>query len=381
MKKLKVIMLGPSLEEKGGMGSVGTLILNTAPANLQIQHISTWDGELSRRSSLHRLKVFILALIALLWKLLRGEVDVVHIHLAERGSALRKSILVLIAIAFRKPIIMHAHGCEFHSFHATLSSGMKQVLNWVLQQSTYLIALSESWKDYYMTNCHLTAEQVVVLPNPVEIPENVPDRANSHPNINFVFLGRIGKRKGAYDLLEAFAKLAPEHREKATLTLAGIGEVEEASNLAERLNIKQYLNFPGWVDPAGRSELLFKADVFVLPSYNEGLPMALLEAMSWGLPVITTPVGGIPEVVTDNETGLLVNPGDVQQLAEAVQSLIEHESLRLDLGSAARRRVAPLDVKTYSRSLFNLYCSALGINKHWDAKPDLMGAATTSRWQ
>jgi len=381
MKKLKVIMLGPSLEEKGGMGSVGTLILNTAPADVQMQHISTWDGELSRQSGIHRLKVFIGAVFSLLGKLLKGEVDIVHVHLAERGSALRKSIIILLTKAFGKPVILHTHGCEFHTFHAKLSPVMKRVLNLILRQSTYLIALSESWKDYYMTHCGFTAEQVVVFSNPVEIPENVPERTANHKKINFVSLGRICKRKGAFDLIEAFAKLAPEQREKSELTLAGIGEVEEARSLAESLNIKQHINFPGWVDPVGRSKLLSKADVFVLPSYNEGLPMALLEAMSWGLPVITTPVGGIPEVVSHNETGWLVNPGDVEQLATAVRSLIENESLRLELGAAARNRILPLDIKVYSRSLYDLYCSTLRINKSSKVDATLIGATTTSQRQ
>ncbi|MFB8787546.1 MAG: glycosyltransferase family 4 protein [Potamolinea sp.] len=379
MKKLKVIMLGPSLEEKGGMGSVGTLIINTVPADVHMEHISTWDGELSRQSGAHRLKVFFGAVLTLLWKLLKGEVDVVHIHLAERGSALRKSILILLARLFRKPVILHAHGCEFHSFHGSLSPFMKRVLNLILRQSTYLIALSESWKDYYIDYCGFKPKKVVVFPNPVEIPENVPDRANLHQKINFVSLGRIGKRKGAFDLIEAFAKLTPQQREKSELTLAGIGEVEEARSLAESLNIKQHINFPGWVDPVGRSELLSKADVFVLPSYNEGLPMALLEAMSWGLPVITTPVGGIPEVVTHSKTGLLVNPGDVQQLAEEVQSLIEDESLRLKLGTNARKRIVPLDIKVYSRSLYELYCSTLGISKTREVEPSLTATVATKR--
>lgn len=379
MKKLKVLMLGPSLEEKGGMGSVESLILDSSPADLQIQHLTTWDGEPSRQSSLHRLKVFIWSLVIFLGKLLKGQVDILHIHFSERGSTLRLSILTLIAMAFRKPVIMHAHGCEFHTFHASLPQGIKPLLNWILQKSSYLIALSESWKEFYINHCDLTEEQVVVLPNPVEIPENVPDRTNSHKKINIVFLGRIGKRKGVFDLLEACAELAPEHQEKSELILAGIGEIEEASNLVEKLYLKQHITFAGWVDPDGRSELLSNADVFVLPSYNEGLPMALLEAMSWGLPVVTTPVGGIPELVTHQENGLLVNPGDVEQLAEALKLLITNESRRLELGKAARRRVTPLDVKLYSRSLHELYCSTSGIRKSQYFEPSLKDAITTSR--
>lgn len=372
-------MLGPSLEEKGGMGSVSTLIINTVPVDVQMQHISTWDGELSRQSGKHRFNIFIRAVVSLSKKLLKGEVDVVHLHLAERGSALRKSLLILITRMFGKPVILHAHGCEFHSFHSKLSPVMKLVLNLILQQSSYLIALSNSWREYYIDYCGFKPEQVVVFPNPVEIPENVPDRTANHQKINFVSLGRIGKRKGAFDLIEAFAKLAPEHREKSELTLAGIGEVEQAQSLAESLNIKQHINFPGWIDPVGRGKLLSKADVFVLPSYNEGLPMALLEAMSWGLPVITTPVGGIPEVVTHKETGWLVNPGDVEQLAKAVQSLIESESLRLELGTAARSRIIPLDIKIYSRSLYELYCTTLGINKSKEVEPMLTDIVTAKQ--
>jgi len=379
MKKLKIVMLGPSLDEKGGMGSVGTLIIKTAPDNLQIEHISTWDGELSRESNIHLFKAFLRALTTFLGKLVRGEVDIVHIHLAERGSALRKALLALVAMAFNKPFIMHAHGCEFHSFHSQLPVIPRKLLNWVLQQSAYLVALSESWRDYYMNNCGLTAEQVIVFPNPAEIPENIPDRANYQQEIKIAFLGRICKRKGVFDLLEAFAHLAPEYQEKSKLILAGIGEIEEAKALAQRLEIKQHVTFPGWVDPDGRNKLLSDADVFLLPSYNEGLPMAVLEAMSWGLPVVTTPVGGIPELITNKETGLLVNPGNIPQLAEALESLITNESLRLELGKAARKRVAPLDIKLYSRSLSELYFSVSGTPKSQSVEPPLKEAVTASR--
>lgn len=363
MKKLKVIMIGPSLEEKGGMGSVGTLIINTVPDDIQMQHISTWDGERSRNSRIHRLKVFLEASLLFGRKLLAGEVDLVHIHLAERGSALRKAILILMAKAFGKPVILHAHGCEFHSFHAHLSPVMKRLLNLILRQSTYLIALSESWRNYYIDYCGFATKQVVVFPNPVEIPENLPDRVNVNQKIKFVSLGRIGKRKRTFDLLNAFAKLTPKQQEKSELILAGIGELEEARKSAKTLNVEKHVTFAGWVNPEQRGDLLAEADVFVLPSYNEGLPMALLEAMSWGLPSITTPVGGIPEVITHKETGWLVNPGDISELSNALESFIEDASLRQVMGKAARQQIIPLDIKIYSGSLYKLYCSSLGIKQ------------------
>lgn len=353
--KINVAMLGPSLEEKGGMGAVETLIINSTPAPIEIQHASTWDGEQST------LKLFSKALVFLLRQSIVGKVDLVHIHLAERGSALRKSLLALIAFVCRKPIIMHAHGCEFHVFHAKLPKGIKYGLNWVLQHCTYLLVLSESWKNFYVNECGVGAEQVIVLPNPVVMPEQVRARAQSD-TLNFLFLGKINQRKGVFDLLKAFAQLARD-RTNVKLILAGSGEIEQARKLARSLNIEGQVSFPGWVNLEQRNELLTQADVFLLPSYNEGLPMALLEAMSWQLPAVTTPVGGIPEVITHRETGLLVDPGDVKQLAAAMQSLISDDSLRRSLGRKARRRVAPLNIDQYSHQMVKIYYSALGIEQ------------------
>ncbi|MCX7595896.1 MAG: glycosyltransferase, partial [Fischerella sp.] len=105
------------------------------------------------------------------------------------------------------------------------------------------------------------------------------------------------------------------------------------------------------------------ANVFVLPSYNEALPLALLEAMAWGLPVITTDVGGISEFVTPDKNGLLVTPGNIQQISAAIQSLIENESLRLCLGNAARESIAPLNVDNFISSLMKIYYLTLNIKE------------------
>jgi glycosyltransferase involved in cell wall biosynthesis len=99
--------------------------------------------------------------------------------------------------------------------------------------------------------------------------------------------------------------------------------------------------------------------VFVLPSYNEGLPMAILEAMSWGLPIISTPVGGIPEVVIPDRHGFLVTPGDIEGLTAAIERAIDDEPLRLSLGDNARQSAVAFDVLQYSIRLGDLYRSIL----------------------
>lgn len=359
MKQLKIVMLGDSLSKQGGIVTLEKLMLQQAPAYIQIHHIGTVvDG-----SSIRKLLVFAIALAKFIWQLSTTKVDIVHIHVAERGSAYRKAIITLIAkFVFRKPIILHSHSPEFHLFYKNLPQPIKQLLLWAFSKCDRFIAVSESWKNFYVHDFGLNPEQVVVLVNSIKLPLQVPLRKNSN-QVSFVCLGRIGQRKGSFDAIEAFAMLPELKKSQASLILAGDGELEKAHKLVETLNLADCVTILGWINSEQRDTLLAKADVFVLPTYNEGLPVALLEAMGWGLPAITTPVGGIPDIIIPNQNGLLINPGDIQQLSAAMQSLIDSENLRLLLGSNARKSVASFDVKYYFNHLINIYDSVLGLRK------------------
>ncbi len=351
---LKILMVGSSLEQNGGIATFEKLILKHASTDIEIRHITSHD----EGSIVHRLIIFGQALINLLGRLLFQKTDIVYLQISEGGNLLRKSIITLIAFLFRKPVLMHAHGAEFHLTYSRLPEWAKQLLSGIFCRCSGLIVLSNTWKDYYVLNLGLNPQQVFVLPNPVELPAEIPQRLNIN-RVTLLFCGRVGERKGTFDLINAFANLSAEQKNCAQLIIAGDGDIEQGRKLVENLNLTEYITFVGWVNSEQRDKLLAKADVFLLPSYNEGLPMAILEAMSWGLPVISTPVGGIPELITSNENGLLVEPGDIQQLSVAMQSLIINEELRLILGRTARERVMPLDIKIYLNSLLDIYRSVL----------------------
>ncbi|MEH2125904.1 glycosyltransferase family 4 protein [Nostoc sp.] len=354
MSPIKITMLGESLERQGGIVSVEKLILEETTSDIQIEHITT----LPNGSTFHKVLVFLQAIGELFWNLLNQRADLIHIHVSDRGSAFRHSITTLIGWLFKKPVIIHTHSADFHLFYSKLPQLLQQWLSWSFCKCTRFIVLSDSWKIFYIENLGLKLEQVIVLPNPVKIPAQIPQRIDSK-QIFFLFLGRIGERKGAFDLIKAFASMPVAQQSQAKLVIAGDGDVEQARSLIPTLNLTDYITILDWVDKEKRDELLTKADVFVLPSYNEGLPMALLEAMSWGLAVITTAVGGIPEIVTQNQNGLLVNPGDIQQLSEAMQSLITDENLRISLGNNARVRVKHLDINNYLTSLRCIYTAVI----------------------
>ena len=346
----KVLMLGPCLTQNGGMATVENLILKLSNQDVEISHIGTHDDG----SVPHRAWIFFRAILAFLATLLKRQVDIIHIHVSEKGSVVRKGSMVMLARLFRKPVVMHTHGSRFHSFYQSLPSFLKKLVTFIFRRCDRVLVLSKSWQEFYVSDCKLSPDKVIVFPNPVDIPGDIPERAHAD-NVNFLFMGRLGERKGAFDLLQSFARLKPESRRRSSLTLAGDGQIEEAQALARDLNIADRVTFAGWVDAEARNHLLAAANVFILPSYNEGVPMAILEAMSWALPIISTPVGGIPEVVVPEENGLLSTPGNIEEISAAMERLVADEAFRIQCGVNAREKVKGLSIENYRQSLFSLY--------------------------
>jgi glycosyltransferase involved in cell wall biosynthesis len=226
--------------------------------------------------------------------------------------------------------ILHAHGGSYREFYAGLPRVLQRVLVWTFGKCSRIIVLSKSWQDYYHSTFDIDRSKLIVLYNPTLVPLEIPNRLE-RKQLKFVFLGLIGKRggaldlvksaisfpkpdKGAFDLINAFAALPESDRDRVELILAGNGDLDTANQLISDLNLTGKVTILSWIDPQQRDELLASADAFILPSYNEGLPMSMLESMAWGLPVIVTPVGGIPEVITHNQNGLLIEPGNREQL-------------------------------------------------------------------
>ncbi|MBD2336438.1 glycosyltransferase family 4 protein [Calothrix sp. FACHB-156] len=352
MSKMHILMIGASLEQNGGIATVEKLIIKSINADIQVQHITSHD----EGSIIHRLIVFTKAFIKLIWCLSIQKIALVHIHLSDGGSVLRKAILLIVAAIFGKPVLMHAHGAEFHVTYSKLPVWAQKSVSWIFRQSQGFIVLSNTWKDYYVSNLGLNPKQVIVMPNPTEIPAQIPHRTNSS-QLNLVFCGRVGQRKGAFDLIEAFAKLPDSQKAYTHLILAGDGEISKAQDLAASLNLKEKVTFLGWINATQMNQLLSQANIFVLPSYNEGLPMAILEAMGWGLPIIATPVGGIPELIFQKQNGLLVSPGNILELSQAIELLIADESLRISLGNVARSNVEKFDIRNYCHHLAQIYYS------------------------
>ena len=177
---------------------------------------------------------------------------------------------------------------------------------------------------------------MVVINNAVSLPNYVNKKTNKVRT--FLFLGALIQRKGVINLLAAVKKMKDQGISDFHLLIAGSGAEEQRLKEYVQINgIQEYVEFLGWMTKEQKTALMKKSDVLVLPSYNEGLPIAVLEAMSYGLPIISTNVGSIAEAVKEKENGFLIEPGDVDSLANAMIQLINDSYLWEKESKAARK--------------------------------------------
>ena len=283
-------------------------------------------------SAFEKIRIFLNAFFEVFMLLTKGRVALMHCHVSMKGSFWRKFILTSLSRCFGVRVILHLHGSETEIYYQSLPSFLKSIVKTQLTKATLVLVLSESWHSFVLKVA--PKANVMVMKNYVSLPEILMiDKADN--TINMLFLGLLGKRKGIYDLLDALAfsvKKMPE----LYLRIGGNGDIEQAKAYAHKLGLDPYVEFLGWVGNTEKNQLLRDADMFILPSYNEGLPVSILEAMSYGIPVISTKVGGIPELITDNVSGFLITPGDILDLQNRLERLAGDLNLRNCIGSAGK---------------------------------------------
>ena len=364
--KTHILMIGPALTQNGGMATLEKLILKHKPTKFDVRLIVSHD----EGSVLYRLMVFSRCFFLYLSALLFRRVDVVYVHVSDQGSLLRKYMIATLGFLFRKPVVMHTHGGGFPETHKKLPAFARNLLNKMFHACDAVIVLSKTWEDFYAQVCTARRERIHVLLNPVELPQNVPLREQRvRERVCILCCGRIRHEKGTYDLIRAFASLPKNLLDRCELILAGDGEVDAARALAIEVGVEKHVQLLGWVDELQREHWMYEADIFTLPSHFEGLPMAILEGMAAGLPILSTYVGGIPEIVIDQRNGLMIQAGDVEHLSRSLQVLIENRDLRLRLGVQSRIDSQAYDVKAYWEKLASIF-ESLGPARKAIAEPD-----------
>ena len=279
------------------------------------------------------------------------QIEIIHIHGASYHSFFRKCIFIFIGHAFKKKIIYHIHGAEFDVF---ARNNKKKVVA-VLKKVDCIIVLSQYWKDFFEKE--LGCKNVRILPNVI------PSRDYCKRRIDFplqaLFLGELGIRKGIYDLLQIVTEHKAELEGRLVLHIGGNGETEKVQHYIESEGLLHIVKFEGWVSGEKKKQLLSQCDFYILPSYAEGLPISILEAMSYQMPILSTTVGGIPEVVENGINGILIQPGDKSALYQALMQLMSDEKLLISMGNASYRKVQPHFSENVRMALERLYTELL----------------------
>lgn len=321
-QRKKVLMVATSKKTKGGI----TAVLNTYKEfpfweEFHVKWLETHADGIILTKLLFAIRAYLSTLF------LVPQYAIIHIHLSEIPSLFRKIPIFLYSKLLNRKIIIH-----FHSFSpdSTINGSCKWLYRFVFKRADRVIVLSQSWQEWIKQYLRID-KNIVVIFNPCQ----KVNKTKSKNEKVVLYAGALNKRKGYVDLINAFASLAYKYPDWK-LVVAGSGEIDNGRTLARKLKIENQILFPGWITGEEKDRLFSKASVFCLPSYAEGFPTAILDACSYGIPFITTPVGGIPDIVVDGENGLLFNPGDVEQLKEKLQLLIANEELRQNLGLAAK---------------------------------------------
>lgn len=281
-----------------------------------------------------------------LLKMIAVRPQIVHVHTCSYFGFLRSGLFLFLGGLFPCRRILHLHNAIdlFYSSNAN-HPFWRKAIRWSLCQADELVVLSEGLRTWVKEN--LGREATVIWNACYSKKYRSHDRQKLEQTfpeatgrIVVLMLGGLHEYKGAFDLLEVINDLSAEEQNSLLFLIPGRGDIERAKTFVSKRGLEKVVLLPGVVSEEIKDDLLRGADVFVLPSYTEGQPIAILEAMSASLPVIATNVGSIAEIVDDGKTGYLINPGDKELLKQRLLHLARDEELRAQMGRGAQQRIS-----------------------------------------
>ncbi len=318
---MKVLMIGPDRSVHGGISAI---VNGYHEAGLNNRIDLRYVGTMKEGSRAKKLAVAASAYLRFLCSL--HNYDIIHVHLASDNSFWRKSYFIKTAHARHKKIIIHQHGGDFINYHDNLVSAAKRAeMDRVLGMADRLLVLTPSWKEYFARI--VPEEKIVVMPNGIMMPAGMPrdlrlDAGRMH---RILFLGRICASKGVNELLDAVGNLHAEWPD-LELELGGIFETRTEADLALKSRVESapdYVRHLGWITGEAKEKALNECGILALPSYYEGFPVTIPEAMAHGSIAVASAVGGIPEIIDDGVTGLLVAPHDADDLTLKINGILQ----------------------------------------------------------
>ena len=363
MNSEKIIyVVSPSGAVGGGMGRVKDYILQSGgdrAGRYRFEALVTRD----ERGVSFSMVLMLLAVLKIWSAALTGRLALVHVNFGDRGSALRKAVIVLAARLVGAKTVLHLHTGALAAVYARAGVVARYLMRLPFRAASSIIVLGKLWRDWLVEDLGIDGGKIDVVYNGVPIEPVARDfSVLADAPRKVLFLGLLHEQKGVSDLLAALALLKSEMPGWQAV-IAGNGDIGFYQARAQALGLASHVSFPGWVDQESVRAHLRTSDVLVLPSYNEALPLVILEALGAGTPVISTPAGALPEVLSDGETVLFVEAGNPAGLAGALKAVLGDAALRQKLAEAGQAAFrARFSLPVFIESLFTIYRTRYGVD-------------------
>lgn len=267
------------------------------------------------------------ALVKIIQGRLNGDLAGVHVNVAERLSLFRKGAILALCRALGIQVVLHLHAAKLPYFYQKMPFVLQGLTRWIFSLPACCLVLGENARQFVIQDLKVPAGRVEIIVNGVPEPAYARRTAENSQPQQVLFLGNLSERKGVSDFLKSLA-IPGLKSIGMRATLAGGGDVLFYQTAARQLGIDGFVHFTGWSNQQQVAQLLAQADVLVLPSYDEGLPLVILEALSNGVAVICTPVGEIPSLLEDGVTACIVQVGDVAGIAGGLQKVLLDSAYR-----------------------------------------------------
>ncbi|MCM1990504.1 glycosyltransferase family 4 protein [Oceanirhabdus seepicola] len=343
MKK-KICIIAPNINLKGG---IATVIREYKQSHIlkefDLKYVSTYSN--------NRLIEFSKGLYHYMKMLVKKQIDLVHVHTASKGSFYRKSIFVNITPK-NIPVILHIHGGGFIEFYDTAPIIIKKRVQKVIKRSDKIIVLSEKFKNELIDRFDIDNIKIVKVINGIKL--NNEKIKLEDKKLQVIYLGKLTKNKGIYDLLQIIPKIHAKYPE-VKFIIAGDGDIDKVKEIVISEEINNCTQVVGWIDGETKKKFLIESSILVMPSYFEAFGISIVEAMDYGMAVVATKVGGIPEIIQPNKNGLLFESGDLKEFSQALEKYISDNKARAKVQKNNLVAVEQYDINNVINQIKEIY--------------------------
>ena len=363
MKKPSVIITSPSIDTAKNVGGISNLTRLLLDKNVCVNYSHFIVGsEDSQKRNIRWLLNQVILIFNFIKKLyIEKNIQIIHINIPLSSLAVFINfILVIISKLFHKKIVVHLRGGalslkkDIHAIH-------KYTIKNCITLADQVIVLGKKESDFISEFYRINKANIAILPNSVEIPDYIHENKLQNDNkhlLKIIFIGRIDRDKGLKEIILSLKSLPSQLHYHFFLAGTGPEQQTFVSECVDTLGDK--FSYVGVLNSIEKVPFFQDADIFILPSYFEGLPNALLEAMAYGAVPIVTPVGSIPEVVVDNKNGFIVPIYDYETITEKIILLNNDRILLNRLGKASYQTILDsYSINNYIDKLNSIYDSLL----------------------